>query len=256
MLRSILPSHTSFDVDEETELQGLVTSSLHLARLATALSARMQDPDAVDISELMHLETIGELIDFIAMAQDELSELPQVESSPANAHISLPPSAWLGREHPVTLAQQNILVPNFFHARKWRMEYRGRPLARGSNRKCSPRGALLDLVAEHTALRTKFHRGPRAFTQEILSELSPTTFFEFPATSDEEARLLAKAQVDAPIDIEEGVLRVRIIRRSPSRALLLIVVHHAVSDGWTVGLMMESFWRKLRQRLELDHGRP
>ena len=64
---------------------------------------------------------------------------------------------------------------------------------------------------------------------------------------------MAKAQVDAPIDIEEGVLRVRIIRRSPSRALLLIVVHHAVSDGWTVGLMMESFWRKLRQRLELDH---
>ena len=118
-------------------------------------------------------------------------------------------------------------------------------------------GALLDLVAEHTALRTKFHRkGPRAFAQEILSELAHN-LFEFPATSDEEARLLAKAQVDAPIDIEEGVLRVRIIRRSPSRALLLIVVHHAVSDGWTVGLMMESFWRKLRQRLEFrPHGRP
>ena len=255
MLRSILPSHTSFDVDEETELQGLVTSSLHLARLATALSARMQDPDAVDISELMHLETIGELIDFIAMAQDELSELPEVEKSPANAHISLPPSAWLGREHPVTLAQQNILVSQFLSREKngeWNIA-----VARwleGAIESAHLEGALLDLVAEHTALRTKFHRkGPRAFTQEILSELSPTTFFEFPATSDEEARLLAKAQVDAPIDIEEGVLRVRIIRRSPSRALLLIVVHHAVSDGWTVGLMMESFWRKLRQRLELDH---
>ena len=78
----------------------------------------MQDPDAVDISELMHLETIGELIDFIAMAQDELSELPEVEKSPANAHISLPPSAWLGREHPVTLAQQNILVSQFLSREK------------------------------------------------------------------------------------------------------------------------------------------
>ena len=39
-----------FDVEEDTELQGFsVTSSLHLARLATALSACMQDPDAVHI---------------------------------------------------------------------------------------------------------------------------------------------------------------------------------------------------------------
>ena len=160
----------------------------------------MQDPDAVDISELMHLETIGELIDFIAMAQDELKRTTEVEKSPANAHISLPPSAWLGREHPVTLAQQNILVSQFLSREKngeWNIA-----VARwleGAIESAHLEGALLDLVAEHTALRTKFHRkGPRAFTQEILSELSPTTFFEFPAASDEEARLLAKSPSRRP----------------------------------------------------------
>ena len=199
MLRSILPSHTSFDVDEETELQGLVTSSLHLARLATALSARMQDPDAVDISELMHLETIGELIDFIAMAQDELSELPQ-EERPANAHISLPPSAWLGREHPVTLAQQNILVSQFLSREKngeWNIA-----VARwleGAIESAHLEGALLDLVAEHTALRTKFHRkGPRAFTQEILKRALAHNLFRVSSRVGRRGALIGKSPSRRP----------------------------------------------------------
>ena len=118
-----------------------MTSSLHLARLATALSARMQDPDAVDISELMHLETIGELIDFIAMAQDELSELPAGREITRQRAYFIAAIGLVGSRAPRhACSAEYSCLPISFAREKWRMEYRGRPLARGCNRKCSPRG--------------------------------------------------------------------------------------------------------------------
>lgn len=252
MLNEILPGRESVAVAEETELQGLVTSSLHLARLATALSTRMSDPDAIDISELMHLETIGELIDFISMAQDDLPDETHAQPGATTEFPRLPMREWEGKRHPITLAQKNILISQFLSRERngeWNIA-----IARwidGPLETTLLESALSELISHHSGLRTRFYReGSQSFTQEVVAKPPPNTFFEFPASSDEEALLLAKAQVDAPLDVTEGVLRIRVIRRSPTRILLLIVVHHAVADGLSVGVIMRGFWSSLRSQLD------
>lgn len=252
MISEILPHRQDLEITEETELQGVVTSSLHLARLANALSDQMADPDAFDVSELLHMETVGELIELIIdiLGESGLALTPPAEK--AESRELIPEMDWTLRGHPVTLAQQSILVSHFLSREptgEWNIA-----VARwldGPITSQAVSDVLTELATEHTALRTQFKQlGPRLFEQTILRELPQHSFFEFPAASDREAILLARAQVDAPIDITERVLRVRLIRRSPTRAILLIVVHHAISDGWSTGLLLRQFWNKLAKALD------
>ena len=251
MIREILPHRQDLEINEETELQGVVTSSLHLARLANALSDQMADPDAFDVSELLHMETVGELIELIIDILGE-SGLALTPPTPKSARRELIHEMdWTLRGHPVTLAQQSILVSHFLSREptgEWNIA-----VARwldGAIPSHIIADVLTELATEHAVLRTRFKQlGPRQFEQSVLRELPQHSFFEFPAASDKEAMLLARAQVDAPIDITERVLRVRVIRRSPTRAILLMVVHHAVSDGWSTGLLLRQFWTKLAKRL-------
>ncbi|MBT6489151.1 MAG: hypothetical protein HOK97_05270, partial [Deltaproteobacteria bacterium] len=258
MIHEILPHRKDLEITEETELQGVVTSSLHLARLANALSDQMAGPEDFDVSELLHMETVGELIEFII---DILGESGLSLSAPPQKTENrelIPEMDWTLRGHPVTLAQQSILVSHFLSREptgEWNIA-----VARWLDGPISSQTVntvLQELAAEHSALRTQFRQiGPRQFEQSILRELPLHSFFEFPASSDKEATLLARAQVDAPIDITERVLRVRVIRRSPTRAILLIVVHHAISDGWSTGLLLRHFWTKLGKALGVVSSEP
>src|SRR6185437_15533938 len=62
------------------------------------------------------------------------------------------------------------------------------------------------------------------------------------ATQDEreaEAEGLALAEAVAPFDLEAGPLvRARLVRLAQDSHLLLLTMHHAVFDGWSVGVFM------------------
>ncbi len=53
-----------------------------------------------------------------------------------------------------------------------------------------------------------------------------------------------QAYVDAPFDLERGPLfRARLLRASPAEHLLVCVVHHIVSDGWSLGVIARDLGR-------------
>ncbi len=99
------------------------------------------------------------------------------------------------------------------------------------------RGALDGLVARHTVLRTVIRDGidgPR------MEPLPPAPF----ALSDEEApgadpAALAGDEARRPFRLaDEPPFRARLVRLADDRRLLLLSMHHIVSDRWSMGVLM------------------
>jgi amino acid adenylation domain-containing protein len=108
-------------------------------------------------------------------------------------------------------------------------------------------GSFRVLLDRHAVLRSRFRnvagapvveyapRGDWAIDYVDLRGLSD---------ADEKAATLAKAEVQRPFDLERGPLfRVQLIRTADEAYVLVVVVHHIVADGWSLGLI----GRELRQ---------
>ena len=99
--------------------------------------------------------------------------------------------------------------------------------------------ALQALVARHESLRTTFADEDGTPVQLIAEQLPVEVSVENPARwaeHDLDARLVEIARV--PFDLRCGpLLRVTVLRRSASSAVLLIVIHHIVADGWSMAVL-------------------
>lgn len=96
------------------------------------------------------------------------------------------------------------------------------------------------LLNRHPALRAVFPLAEGRPTQRI-QPFQELDFRELEAPGDEAA--LARQVRDAyrqPFDLVGGpLLRVRLLRRSATEAVLLATAHHIVLDGWSVGRLSE-----------------
>ncbi len=101
--------------------------------------------------------------------------------------------------------------------------------------------ALAALAARHEALRT----GLVARDGEPLQEIAPWIALPLPlvdlsrlAAPDREAAVLAAAAARRPFDLARApLLRALLVRRAPAEHLLLLILHHAAADGWSMGIL-------------------
>ena len=104
--------------------------------------------------------------------------------------------------------------------------------------------ALDGLSVRHEALRTRFHLVDEGPVQSVdAPNPVPLPEVDLRALGLERARQeassLATAESNRPFDLEHGPLwRNTLLRIGTEEALLLTSMHHIVSDGWTVGLML------------------
>ncbi|MCC6557807.1 MAG: amino acid adenylation domain-containing protein, partial [Polyangiaceae bacterium] len=104
--------------------------------------------------------------------------------------------------------------------------------------------ALAELVRRHEALRTTFGMeggravqviGPARGVALRRVELSGPT----PAAREAEAGRLAAEEAARPFDLSRGpLLRATLLVIGPADHLLLLTMHHSVSDGWSVKVLM------------------
>ncbi len=110
--------------------------------------------------------------------------------------------------------------------------------------------ALEAIVHRHEVLRTRFPRVSGRPTQDILKpEQVPSPLSASDAVVDlgalpeterrAEAERLTTAEARQPFDLEHGLpLRARLLRLSERQHRLLLTLHHVVSDGWTMGVLV------------------
>ncbi|MEV1119913.1 non-ribosomal peptide synthase/polyketide synthase [Actinosynnema sp. NPDC049800] len=91
------------------------------------------------------------------------------------------------------------------------------------------RRALDGLVARHESLRTTFDDGVQLVHEPFQVPLAVED-------SDWEAVLLD--EVGTPFDLREGPLfRTRLVRVAPEDHVLVLTLHHIVTDGWSTGVL-------------------
>ncbi|GAB2444441.1 non-ribosomal peptide synthase/polyketide synthase [Streptomyces incanus] len=104
-------------------------------------------------------------------------------------------------------------------------------------------GALEHVVGRHEALRTTFQEadGRPAQTVHPAGPL-PLPVRDLTAPGDGPADLdaLLLTEYERPFDLRTGpLLRALLLRESPDAHVLLLTVHHIVTDGWSMGVLLE-----------------
>jgi amino acid adenylation domain-containing protein len=117
---------------------------------------------------------------------------------------------------------------------------------RGALNRAALRQAVETLVARHEILRTSFPDQDGVPHQHITDEVDTALDWlerDLGDNPDEEAvRALVEAEAARPFELGTGpLIRVGLFRRGRERHVLLITMHHAVSDGWSMGV----FWQEL-----------
>jgi len=114
-------------------------------------------------------------------------------------------------------------------------------------------GALLQVVERQEALRVSFLPGKERPLQ-MIREDAPASF-RFRELSQEQCSPEAIEEIaqeisHEPFDLVQGPLyRVELLRRTPDDHVLVFVVHHAIADGWTLGVFVQELCVAYFQRL-------
>ncbi|MFF7721622.1 amino acid adenylation domain-containing protein [Streptomyces luteogriseus] len=114
-------------------------------------------------------------------------------------------------------------------------------------------GALEDLVDRHHALRSRAVRRDGRFVVEVLAEVPvdlPVDDLTTHADDHEAVERWCRDQATRPFSMDRAPLfRFRLARLGPDRWVLVTVFHHAVCDGWSMGVV----WRELGELHNARH---
>ena len=157
---------------------------------------------------------------------------------------------------PVTPRDQNVMVLplSFAQQRLWFLDQLepGRavynlPVAlrlKGCPNPTALRASLEEIVRRHECLRTHFELAQGQPCQVV----GPATALNLPLVDlsgkaeqerEAEARRLCTEEAQRPFDLAFGpMLRTKLLRLGPEDHVLLLVMHHIASDGWSIGLLL------------------
>jgi amino acid adenylation domain-containing protein len=110
--------------------------------------------------------------------------------------------------------------------------------------------ALTTIVRRHDQLRCAFVRtedGPRQVITEAARASVKLELVDLrrvpPARRQEAAEQTAGRLARQPFDLAAGpLLRAALIRLDPGHHLLVLVIHHIVCDGWSIGVLVRELW--------------
>lgn len=107
--------------------------------------------------------------------------------------------------------------------------------------------ALNRVIDRHEALRTVFRLVDGEPTQVVLPEL-PVLLAVQPAEPDRVAELV-RAEAAVCFDLPRGpLLRLRLFRIGEHTAVLVLVMHHLISDGWSSAILVSELTELYRAR--------
>src|SRR5690349_14594833 len=104
--------------------------------------------------------------------------------------------------------------------------------------------SLREVTQRHEVLRSTFTvidgQPLQVVSPESQFTLTPTDLRHFsPAQRNAEAQRLARDETQRPFDLQTGpLIRASLLRLSMEEHVLIVAMHHIVSDGWSMGVLV------------------
>ncbi|HEX6747842.1 MAG TPA: amino acid adenylation domain-containing protein, partial [Longimicrobium sp.] len=109
--------------------------------------------------------------------------------------------------------------------------------------------ALGELVRRHESLRTTFRPVEQGGAVQVVHPAASARLPVLdladlaPQAREQEARRLAREDAERPFDLERGpLLRATLLRLVDEEHVLLLAMHHIVSDGWSMGVLFRELF--------------
>ncbi len=108
--------------------------------------------------------------------------------------------------------------------------------------------SFVDVLARHDALRTTFVRA-RGTARQVVSP-GPNAVLRRIEMTRARLKDALREEAELPFDLEAGPLaRALLLRISSDESVLALTVHHAVCDGWSIGVLARDLWATYFARL-------
>ncbi|HEX8338672.1 MAG TPA: amino acid adenylation domain-containing protein, partial [Pyrinomonadaceae bacterium] len=169
-----------------------------------------------------------------------------VESAMGEGAQADPPLVPVGREGglPLSFAQQRLWFLDQLEPDSPLYNLSGAIRLRGELNTPALEHALNEVVRRHEALRTTFDSDgglPRQVVHAALRvAVESLDFSALPAAErDAQSRRAVGREAGRPFDLRRGpLLRALLVRLSAAEHVLVVTMHHIVSDGWSIGVLI------------------
>ncbi|NTX38935.1 amino acid adenylation domain-containing protein [Myxococcus sp. CA033] len=172
---------------------------------------------------------------------------------PAPTDVALVPTVSRDAPLPLSFAQERLWFLSQLHEQQavYNMPFALR--LEGALDVAALHDSLRALVLRHEALRTHFP-GDGVPSQHISDSLDfdwELVDLSSSPNSDDEALRLLQLDAEAPFNLALGPLfRARLFLLAPQRHLLLLNLHHIISDGWSFGVLYQELSAEYLARLQ------
>jgi amino acid adenylation domain-containing protein/non-ribosomal peptide synthase protein (TIGR01720 family) len=173
----------------------------------------------------------------------ELMSLPQANSDAASPEGTFAPLEEPPTRVPLSLAQQRLWLFEQFHPEQTVYNEFSAFQLTGPFRRDAFERSIQDIVRRHSILRTTFTTIDGEPVQEINTH-SPVAvqhvdLRHLAASQRKEHALdLVRAEIRTPLSLEHGpLLKVSVFQLEKHEHILLILFHHLIGDGWSMGLL-------------------
>ena len=214
---------------------------------ATQVVSRLRDALGVEITlrDLFQAPTVEALALRVLAAQQSAAEV-QSETPVAPALCALPRD---GAPPLLSFAQQRLWFLHQLEPESAAYNIASAIRLRGALAVEALERSLGEVVRRHEALRTTFEEAegqpvqvihePRSWSLPVV-DLSDVDA----AAREERLHAIAAAEAGRPFDLKKGpTLRTTLLRLSADEHALLLTMHHIVSDGWSMGVLVRELVR-------------
>jgi amino acid adenylation domain-containing protein len=196
------------------------------------------------VNETLHVElpmrTLFEASTIAALAT-EVEKLRQTVTGPgSNPLVRIPRNGPL----PLSFAQERLWFFDQLEPDSGAYNIPRALRLRGQLDKESLQQSFKRLIERHEVLRTSFiidNGKPALSIQESAAlELKQLDLQHLPeAKREEESQTIAAGEVKRPFDLKQApLLRAVLVQLNDDDHLLLLTIHHIISDGWSIGILL------------------
>ncbi|HEX6291359.1 MAG TPA: amino acid adenylation domain-containing protein, partial [Herpetosiphonaceae bacterium] len=204
--------------------------------LATQIASRVREAFQVElpVRGLFEAPTVAELAERIAALK---GSLPSVQAPP------IQPVEWDG-PLPLSFAQQRLWLLDQFEPNTATYNIPAAVRLRGSLDLAALERTLTEIVRRQASLRTTFTQVAGQPVQVIAATpIVPLPVIDLRSLPDalreDEARRLTDEEALRPFDLQYGPLcRFTVLRIADDDHMLLVTMHHIVSDGWSISVFV------------------